>query len=48
MIGLYVCRLGSFPNGTGLMVEYVVSFQSSGSLTLSHTLHEQLGLSRAH
>ena len=28
MIGLYVCRLGSIPNGAGLMVEYVVSFFS--------------------
>ena len=30
MIGLYVCRLGSIPNGAGLMVESVVSFFSSG------------------
>ena len=29
VIGLYVCRLGSIPNGAGSMVKYVVSFFSS-------------------
>ena len=28
VIGLYVCRLGSVPNGAGSMVKYVVSFFS--------------------
>ena len=33
VIGLYVCRLGSIPNGAGSMVKYVVSFFSSTALS---------------